>query len=337
LNAERDAAAVYRALASRRNGEEREMFLALAQAEERHAQHWADLLDGDATEPHRLGLRARILSFLARGIGSLLVLALVQRAELAIVDESEHAPASINADERVHALVVAGLARRRRARASGTLRAAVFGANDGLVSNLSLVLGVAGAGVPPNVLLLTGLAGLLAGALSMAAGEYVSVRSQRELLESTAPALEPAEVAALRESDVHELALAFRAQGASPEQAERRAEQLLGDPSALESPADAEGEDLDVVGTPIGAAASSFGSFAVGALIPVLPFAIIEGTAALVTSALLAGTALFITGASSAILAGGPPLRRGMRQVAIGAVAAAATYALGALFGVSLA
>ncbi len=313
------------------------MLLALALAEERHAEHWARLLDGGAAEPpHRLGLRARILSLLARGMGSFLVLALVQRAELRLGEDEEHAPPAISADERVHALVVAGLARRRRASASGTLRAAVFGANDGLVSNLSLVLGVAGAGVASNVLLLTGLAGLLAGALSMAAGEYVSVRSQRELLDFGAPALGPDELAALRGSDAHELALAFRAQGANPEQAEHRAQQLLGEPAAVSLPVDAE-EGLDVIGSPMGAAVSSFGSFAVGALIPVLPFTVFEGTGALLGASALAAAALFVTGAMSAILAGGPPVRRGLRQLGIGALAAAVTYALGALFGVSLA
>jgi vacuolar iron transporter family protein len=264
------------------------------------------------------------------------VLSLVQRAELQEVDASEDAPAAINADERVHALVVAALARRRRARASGTMRAAVFGANDGLVSNLSLVLGVAGAGVAPQVVLLTGLAGLLAGAFSMAAGEYVSVRSQRELLDNAAPTLDQDALEALRQSEVHELALAFRAEGMSAEQAEHRAAQLLSDSEAAATRSEAE-EDLDVVGSPLRAATSSFGSFAVGALVPILPFFILSGTGALIAGTALAGAALFVTGAASAILAGGPPLQRGLRQLAIGAVAAALTYLLGVLFGVTLA
>src|SRR5918994_2121230 len=132
------------------------------------------------------------------------------------------------------ALVVAGLAQQQRARASGWFRTAIFGANDGLVSNFSLVAGMAGAGSSSRVILLAGLAGLLAGALSMAAGEYISVRSQRELLEAAAPELDPATLAALREHEESELALVFRARGLSLAQAEQRAAALFdlhGDPS----------------------------------------------------------------------------------------------------------
>jgi hypothetical protein len=162
---EQGAASVYRALAQRRSGEEREILLALARAEERHAAHWAAKLHPSDRRRHRPGVRARVLGWLARRLGSLVVLGLVQRAEAAGDYEGDpEATAAMAVDEQTHALVVAGLAQRARARSSGWFRAAVFGANDGLVSNFSLVLGMAGAGSSPQVVL-AGLAGLLAGAV----------------------------------------------------------------------------------------------------------------------------------------------------------------------------
>ena len=159
------------------------MLLGLARAEERHAAHWARLLGDQAGRPRNGNPRMRLLAWLAQRFGSVFVLALAQRAEARTpYDDDADATAAMSADERIHQEVVRGLAARGRARVSGTFRAAVFGANDGLVSNLSLVLGVTGGGVAAHTVLLTGVAGLLAGALSMGAGEYVSVRSQRELL-----------------------------------------------------------------------------------------------------------------------------------------------------------
>jgi VIT1/CCC1 family predicted Fe2+/Mn2+ transporter len=242
------------------------------------------------------------------------------------------------ADERIHEEVVRGLAARGRARVSGTFRAAVFGANDGLVSNLALVLGVIGGGAGTATVVLTGLAGLLSGALSMGAGEYVSVRSQRELLAASSPDLRDANVV-LRELDIdaNELALVYRARGMPAEEAQRRAEAVLrSDDPARSVAADgtADADRHEVVGTAVGAAASSFGFFASGAAVPVLPFLVgLEGTAALVTAGVLVGLALMLTGATVGVLSGGPPLRRALRQLAIGAGAAATTYGLGLLVG----
>ena len=214
LAQEQHAAAVYRALAAKRAGEDREILLALARAEERHAAHWSAKLQPEGPAAGQPGWRTRLFGWLARRLGSLVVLGLVQRAEAAgDYDADADATPAMAADERVHALVVAELAQRQRARASGWFRAAVFGANDGLVSNFSLVAGMAGAGTSSEIILLAGLAGLLAGALSMAAGEYVSVRSQRELLDATAHELDPATLATLRDHEAHELALVFRARG----------------------------------------------------------------------------------------------------------------------------
>lgn len=333
LGREQDAAVVYRALAGQRSGEERDILLSLARAEERHADHWRGLLDGASPRP--TGARATLLSWLARSMGSLLVLSLLQRAESdPTYEREEHAPDSMAADERVHALVVAGLAQRGRARVSGTLRATVFGMNDGLVSNLALVLGMAGTGSASRVILLAGLAGLLAGALSMAAGEYVSVRSQRELLETARPDLDARTVDALRGRDENELALVFLADGYDEQEAHSHAQALLERP--VDEALVRSERDAEVVGSAAVAAASSFASFAVGATLPVLPFLVTTGTAAVVAATVVVGVALFTTGALTGVLTGGPLLRRGLRQLGIGAAAAAVSYALGTVAGVAV-
>ncbi|MCX6464056.1 MAG: VIT1/CCC1 family protein [Pseudonocardiales bacterium] len=339
---EREEARVYRDLAGRRTGEEREILLALAEAEERHGAHWERLLGAEAASAGRGSLHRRVLAALARRFGSVFVLALVQRAETRSPYPADaDATPAMAADERVHEEVVRGLAVRGRARVSGTFRAAVFGANDGLVSNLSLVLGVIGGGVSSSTVVLTGLAGLLAGALSMGAGEYVSVRSQRELLAASAPDVRDADTV-LRHLDVdaNELALVYRARGVPAEEARRRAEEVLrsADPAGAVGIGGPDGSaGHEVVGTGLGAAASSFVFFASGAAVPVLPFLLgLRGTAAVVVAGVLVGLALLLTGAAAGVLAGGPPLRRALRQLAIGAGAAAVTYGLGVLFGAVL-
>jgi VIT1/CCC1 family predicted Fe2+/Mn2+ transporter len=239
------------------------------------------------------------------------------------------------ADEQIHAEVVRGLAERGRAQISGTFRAAVFGANDGLVSNLALVLGVAGGGAAQTTVLLTGLAGLLAGALSMGAGEYISVRSQRELLAASTPGA--AHLAAYPHLDVdaNELALVYRARGMPADQAQAHAAAQLAAWPAVEQ--DAYEDGADVVGSGLSAAFSSFLFFASGAAVPVLPFLLgLSGAAALVTASVLVGGALMVTGATVGMLSGGPPLRRALRQLGIGAGAAALTYGLGLLFGATV-
>jgi len=340
---ERAEAAVYRDLAERRTGEDREILLALATAEGRHEQHWLDLLGDQVGKPRRGALRTRLLGFLARHFGSVFVLALAQRAEArSTYDADADATATMAADERIHQEVVRGLAARGRNRLSGSFRAAVFGANDGLVSNLALVLGVSASGVSTQTVLVTGLAGLLAGALSMGAGEYVSVRSQRELLEASTP--DPQAGAAVSQLDVNanELALVYRARGMSESDAAAYAAEVLGDhtlgfagrPGATDKDSDAQ----LAVGTAIGAALSSFCFFASGALVPNLPYLVgLQGNTALVVAAVLVGIALLATGATVGLLSGGPPLRRALRQLFIGYGAAAVTYTLGLLFDAGLA
>ena len=334
---ERAEAAVYRDLASRRTGEDRDILLALADAEGRHEEHWRQLLGDQAGGPRRGALRIRVLALLARRFGSVFVLALAQRAESrSPYDADVDATDSMAADERIHGEVVRGLATRGRNRLSGTFRAAVFGANDGLVSNLALVLGISASGVSNRTVLVTGLAGLLAGALSMAAGEYVSVRSQRELLEASTPDPHAHTAVSRLDVDANELALVYRARGMSADAAAQRATEILGesDTGTTRMPTAAEGDPHESIGTGVGAAASSFAFFASGALIPVLPYLFgLQGSVALLVAVVLVGAALMGTGMVVGLLSGGPPLRRALRQLAIGYGAAAITYVLGLFFG----
>lgn len=340
LAAERAEASVYRDLAGRRAGEERDILLELAEAESRHEAHWLRLLGGQAGPPRRGDLQTRLLGLLARRFGSVFVLALAQRAEVrSPYDTDPDATSTMAADERIHAEVVRGLAARGRNRLSGSFRAAVFGANDGLVSNLSLILGVGASGVATEIILLTGLAGLLAGALSMAAGEYVSVRSQLELLEASTPDPEAHRVLPDLDLDANELALLYRTRGLGEQEARARADQVLRgyagrDPEAATGGGEQTLQAHESVGTGLGAAGSSFCFFAAGALIPVLPYLVgLQGLAAVVVAAVLVGVSLLATGAVVGLLSGTSPLRRGVRQLMIGYGAAAVTYLLGALLG----
>jgi vacuolar iron transporter family protein len=334
---ERAEAAVYRHLAHRRTGEERDILLSLAVAEQRHEQHWLNLLGEQVGKPRRADLRTRILGFLARHFGSVFVLALAQRAEArSSYDTDVDATATMAADERIHMEVVRALATRGRDRLSGSFRAAVFGANDGLVSNLALVLGISATGVSTHTVLATGCAGLLAGALSMGAGEYVSVNSQRELLEASTPSPEAGSALPQLDVNANELALIYRARGMSAAEATTHADELLrnfgsGHPG-LGGPD--VGSSHEAVGTGLRAGVSSFCFFACGALVPVLPYLFgLQGVGAVVMAAALVGFALLATGVIVGLLSGGSPLRRAMRQLLIGYGAATATYLLGLLFG----
>ncbi|MGG5173846.1 VIT1/CCC1 transporter family protein [Pseudarthrobacter sp. J1763] len=342
---ERAEAAVYRDLAQRREGEERSILLALAEAEGRHEAHWEQLLGEHAEQKRAASLNSQLLGFLARNFGSVFVLALAQRAEGRSPYATDPAATpAMAADEAIHEEVVRGLATRGRNRLSGTFRAAVFGANDGLVSNLSLVMGMAATGVSSQVVLFSGVAGLLAGALSMGAGEFVSVRSQRELLEASRPTQITLHAAPQLDVDQNELVLVYRARGMSQEAAEHRAAERLGilscdcDPSLSLQPELPEPEDEhEAVGTAWGAATSSFCFFASGAIIPILPFIFgMAGMPALIVAAVLVGLALLVTGAVVGLLSGTSPLSRALRQLAIGLGAAGATYGLGLLFGATI-
>ena len=340
---ERAEAQVYRDLASRRAGEEREILLALADAEGRHEAHWIELLGSEPPRLPRASVSTRVLGWMARRFGSIFVLALAQNAEgRSPYDDDPFATPAMRADEKIHREVVRGLAARGRRRLAGTFRAAVFGANDGLVSNLALVMGIGATGASHGFVLFSGIAGLLAGALSMGAGEFVSVRSQRELLQATGPSNYADHVLPDLDLDANEVALVYRTRGMSAEDALARARQVVETAQAADRsrpyrrPVEA-ADDHEVVGGAWGAALSSFLFFASGAVIPVLPWIFgLSGVAAIVVALVLVGVALLTTGAMVGLLSGGPPLKRALRQLAIGFGAAAVTYALGLLFGVTL-
>ena len=338
---------VYRQIAARRSGAERQILLGLADAERRHEMHWRRLLgDERSRNLPRPSLHRMLLRWLARVFGSVFVLALAQRAE----SDSPYAkdsdvPEGMVADEAIHEEVVRGLAARGREQLAGNFRAAVFGMNDGLVSNLALVMGIGATGVAPSVVLFTGIAGLLAGALSMAAGEYVSVRSQRELLEASSPTQVTLEAAEHLDIDANELELVYLARGMEPEDARHRAMERLGyldcdckpqfsaRPDGSQGPVD-HSEDYAEIGSAWTAALSSFCFFAAGAVVPILPFLVgLSGLWALVPALALVGAALMFTGGVVGLLSGASPLSRGLRQLAIGFGAAAVTFALGRLFG----
>lgn len=336
---ERAEAAVYRALAVRKQDAERQILDGLADAESRHEAHWLALLGPASEPPPRTSLRTRIMIFLATHFGTLFVLALLQRAEGRTPYEADtDATEQMAADERIHGEVLRGLSARGREQLSGSFRAAVFGANDGLVSNLALVLGIGATGVSNQTVLFTGIAGLLAGALSMGAGEYVSVRSQRELLLSTRPDPDAQSALPHLDLDANELALVYRARGMNAADAESQARSVLQTYHLdADTPVAAGVDPHEAVGNAWAAAISSFCFFASGALIPVLPYLFgASGTTAIAIAAALVGLALLGTGAVVGVLSGAPPWKRALRQLAIGYSAAAATYLLGLAFEASL-
>jgi vacuolar iron transporter family protein len=221
---------------------------------------------------------------------------------------------------------------------SGTVRAVIFGVSDGLVSNLSLVMGVAGAAPEPRFILLAGIAGMLAGASSMAAGEYISMQSQRELFERQIE-LERAELEAMPEEEEAELAAVYRARGFTADEAATIAHRLFSDPeTALDTLVREElGLDPDELGSPWGAAFGSFVAFGAGAIVPVIPYLFGGGALVFGLAFGLSLLALFAVGAGVSLLTGRGVLYSGLRQVGIGAGAAAVTYVVGTLLGVSLA
>lgn len=234
--------------------------------------------------------------------------------------------------------VLARLEGRHRATSGNALRAAVLGANDGLVSNLSLVMGVAGAALEPATILVTGLAGLIAGAGSMAMGEWLSVQSSRELYQRQLD-IEAEELAEIPEEEERELALIYEAKGLPKEQAESLAARLISDEeTALDTLAREElGIDPEELGgSAWEAAAASFVLFALGAIIPVLPFFLLAGLTAIGASLILSALALFVIGAGITLLTGRSVLYSGFRQVGIGLAAAILTYGVGTLIGVTL-
>jgi VIT1/CCC1 family predicted Fe2+/Mn2+ transporter len=355
---EQEGIALYRSLAkAEKNSQRAEIFEKLTAAEEQHAQRWAKLLEDNGVRPpeYKRSLRVRVLGWISRTLGTQHVLPVVSgfesrdQGEYLGQAEAKGLPAAERSHSRTLQLMlqenaaagVQSIVKSERWHSQGyggSLRAAVFGVNDGLVSNFSLVMGIAGSNVEPRFVLLTGIAGLLAGAFSMAAGEYISVRSQRELYEQQM-ALEAQELEASPEEEHEELALIYQAKGIPGDQAKELASQILSNPdTAIETLAREElGLDPASLGSPWVAAGSSFIAFAVGAVIPVLPYLFIGGSNALPVSAAICGLSLFIVGALLSIFTGRNMAFSGFRMVAIGALAAAVTFVVGKLLGVSIA
>jgi VIT1/CCC1 family predicted Fe2+/Mn2+ transporter len=219
---------------------------------------------------------------------------------------------------------------------SGALRAAIFGIHDGLLSNLSLIMAVAGASVSNRFILLAGVGGLLAGSFSMSAGEYNSMRAQREVFERLLH-IEAHELATEPEEEHEELRQIYVDRGVPSDLAHQVVAAVMRDPKvALETHAREElGLDPDELGSPWGAAVSSFVMFAIGAVIPLLPFVIGSGTAAVIAAIAASATAIFAVGAAMTILTGRTVLRSGGRMLLVGAVAAGVTFGIGRLFHVS--
>jgi VIT1/CCC1 family predicted Fe2+/Mn2+ transporter len=219
----------------------------------------------------------------------------------------------------------------------GAIRAAIFGISDGLVTNVSLILGVAGADADAGVVRLAGLAGLAAGAFSMAAGEYVSMSAQKELLERELE-VERRSIRADPQTEIAELAAIYRSRGIDAETAQRLASQLMKQPDlALEVHAREElGVNPRSLGSPIAASVSSFVAFGIGAFIPLLPWFFTAHTAAVALSIALGAVTALLIGAAIGVSTGRPPLFTAMRQLVVGALAGGVTYGLGAVLGVQV-
>jgi VIT1/CCC1 family predicted Fe2+/Mn2+ transporter len=358
LQDERDSAELYRRIADAEEDQRlASVYRRLADVEERHAQLWEQRLRdaGVAPPPRRVGWRTRTLGWLARRFGTAFVVPTIDAMEQADAGsydtQPEAAGTPLPAEERSHARLLqaiggeqrgglqgpalARLEGRHRAASGNSLRAAVLGANDGLVSNFSLVMGVAGAQLDNTQILITGLAGLAAGAGSMAMGEWISVMNQRELF-GRQIAIEREELLEVPDEEREELALIYEAKGLPPEQAGELANRLIGSPEqALDTLAREElGIDPeDLGGSAVVAAATSFVLFAIGAIVPILPFIFLSGTAAAVASAALSTLALFGIGALITVVTGRSVLFSGTRQGGIGVAAAALTFGIGALIG----
>ena len=359
LETEIDGIAIYRMLAeAERDPERKIIFEQLAEVEVHHERVFREKLRESGVEPRERGpsFRARMIGFLARIFGVRAVLPIVRNMEAgAYIDymEQDEAAKSLAPDEREHRRTMSRLERGEisqpaaaiahregwhRTGGGGTLRATVFGVSDGLVSNSALVMGFAGAQTNGEFVLLAGVAGLLAGAFSMGSGEYVSMRAQKELFERQIE-LEREELALSPDEERKELVLIYRAKGLSREQAEETAASLMQNPDiALETLVREElGLDPGSLGSPWGAAIGSFIAFAAGALVPVIPFLFAADASVgyVIASAVLSAIAVFAVGASLSLFTGRSALFSGARQVAIASAAAALTFAIGRLVGVS--
>jgi len=310
------------------------LFLELAREAEGQAAIWAKKAGLASLPAFVPDLRTRIVAGLLRRYGPRAMRGILAAMKVRGLSVYSHAAPGHAAPTSVEEIGQ----RHRGVGGGGNLRAAVFGINDGLVSNLSLILGVAGASSNAGFILLSGIAGLLAGAFSMAAGEYVSVRAQREMYEHQI-GLEQAELDEYPDEEAEELALIYAARGMNREDAHALAKRIIADPrQALDTLAREElGLNPEELGSPWGAALASFFSFGAGALVPLLPFLFARAEGALIAAIAVTGVALFGVGAMISLFTGRSAVRDGLRMLAIGGGAGAVTYLVGTLLGVSLA
>lgn len=366
LEAERNASLLYRSLADTTDGDRREALLELADVEDKHAAHWISKLQehGVAIPPPPAALEQGDQALVARSrsLGLVSVLDTLEQnegADAGMYDDEPEALPSMPSDEREHAEVFRSLKGNKPEKfphkvvspnagepwhkldKSGSIRAAVFGVSDGLVSNTALVMGFAGASlagaIDNSVVLFAGLAGLLAGAFSMAAGEYVSMASQRDLFKREID-LERQELIEKPEEERLELELIYRAKGLSKEQAKAISEQIMSNPeTALDTLVREElGLDPDELGSAWKAAISSFIAFSIGASVVVIPYALFSGLTAFVLAIVMALIGMLVVGGTVGRISGRGIVFSAGRQVLWGVGAAAVTYLVGSLVGVNV-
>ena len=361
LQGEVDSAALYRTLAkAETNPDIAKVYDKLASIEEAHAEFWKSRLRVSGSTVPNLGpdFRTRALRWLARRFGPQFVLPAVNTLEQLDSGQYDKQPdavaAGLPATERSHARIIRALAGsdpqglmdgtlariegRHRGMGGNALRASVLGANDGLCSNLSLVMGVAGAALNAHAILVTGLAGLLAGACSMAMGEWLSVNTARESNQRQID-VEAAELEEVPDEEKEELALIYQAKGLPEKEAKALAERLIANKAtALDTLVREElGIDPnDLGGSPWTAGVASFFLFTLGAIFPVAPFFFLTGSQAVLASLALSGLALFSIGAGTTLFTGRGILFSGIRQLLIGYTAAGLTFGIGHLIGVAI-
>lgn len=359
LKHEREGEALYRALAeAEKDPKLSEVYTRLAKVEHAHSERWRRKLEDAGVEvpPIRVSWRARMLMALARRFGVAAVLPTVIQFEQTDSRDYIHQgdARDLVSDDQSHARVLRHISRtmpggldggqvarmesRHRGAGGNALRAAVLGGNDGLVSNLSLIMGVAGAALSREQIIVTGIAGLMAGACSMALGEWLSVQSSRELYERQI-AMEKEEIEEAPEEEAEELSLIYQARGLPEKLARTLATEIMSDPeNALQTLAREElGIDpKELGGSPWVAAGTSFVLFSLGAIMPLIPFFFLGGRSAVIASAVFSGIGLFTIGAAITLFTGRSALMSGLRQVAFGLTAALLTFFIGRLIGVSL-
>jgi len=360
LRSEKDAIALYTKLAeSEKTPELRKIYLKLSETEKKHALFWEEKLRqaGVKIPVFRQTLKTRLFGWLAKTLGPSAILPALTSIEKSAASgydsQSETDGTGMTADERSHARVFGYLSNatsgmkgsdlaksegRHRTGGGNSLRAAVLGANDGLVSIFCLVMGVAGAGIETRFILLTGLSGLLAGSLSMALGEWLSVQNSREFYENQIN-VEKAEFEEAPEEEIEELALIYQAKGIDGKTANELAGSISRDHDAILDTLTREELGInpeELGGSSILAASTSFLLFAAGGILPVIPYLFFAGIHGIIASAFLSTAGLFSLGALTSFMTGKGLLISGLRQVLIGLATAGVTFAAGSLIGVNL-